>query len=73
MSVQDLPESLQRGVAERDGSRVLLHASSPLAVLGPLVHWAESRGIDLPDLEVRHPSLEDVYLALTTPDAEKGR
>ena len=73
MSVQDLPESLQSQVAERDGNRVLLHAPSPLAVLGPLVHWAENRGIDLPDLEVRHPSLEDVYLALTTPDDEKKR
>jgi ABC-2 type transport system ATP-binding protein len=70
---EDLPESLQSAVAERDGSRVLLHAPSPLAVLGPLVHWAEQREIDLPDLEVRHPSLEDVYLALTAPDAEKSR
>jgi ABC-2 type transport system ATP-binding protein len=73
MGVQDLPEPLQSQVAERDGNRVLLHAPSPLAVLGPLVHWAENRGIDLPDLEVRHPSLEDVYLALTTPDDEKKR
>jgi ABC-2 type transport system ATP-binding protein len=71
MSVEDLPPSLQSGVAQRDDDRVLLHAPSPLAALGPLVHWAENRGIDLPDLEVRHPSLEDVYLALTTPDAEK--
>jgi ABC-2 type transport system ATP-binding protein len=71
--LEDLPEFLQGAMAERDGSRVLLHAASPLAVLGPLVHWAEEREIDLPDLEVRHPSLEDVYLALTAPEAEKSR
>ncbi len=48
---------------------MLLRASSPLAALGPLVRWAEDRGVDLADLEVRRPSLEDVYLALTAPDA----
>jgi hypothetical protein len=28
--------------------------------------WAESAGADLPDLEVRRPSLEEIYLQLTT-------
>jgi hypothetical protein len=34
-------------------------------VLGPLVPWAEARGYKLADLEVRRPSLEDIYLQLT--------
>jgi ABC-2 type transport system ATP-binding protein len=63
---QDLPEPLRTAVVGRDGDRVLLRAESPLAVLGPFVHWAEATGVDLADLEVRRPSLEDVYLALTT-------
>ena len=54
-------------MAGRDGNRVLLRAGFPLAVLGPLVHWAEATGVDLADLQVRRPSLEDVYLALTAP------
>src|SRR6266571_5196553 len=62
---QDLPEPLRTAVVGRDGDRVLLRAESSLAVLGPLVHWAEATGVDLADLEVRRPSLEDVYLALT--------
>ena len=66
----DLPESVQAALAERNGDHVLLHALSPVAVLGPLIRWAENRGIDLPDLEVRRPSLEDVYLALTAPEIE---
>ncbi|HXQ18418.1 MAG TPA: ABC transporter ATP-binding protein [Acidimicrobiales bacterium] len=69
----DLPESLQAAVAEEDGSRVLLHAASPVAALGPLVRWAEARGADLADLEVRRPSLEDVYLALTASHPESAR
>ncbi|MEE1784585.1 ABC transporter ATP-binding protein [Streptomyces sp. SP17BM10] len=48
----------------------LLRSARPLAVLGPLIAWAEHEGHDLPDLEVRRPSLEDVYLALTEPGTD---
>jgi ABC-2 type transport system ATP-binding protein len=30
-----------------------------------LAEWALERGLDLDDLDVRRPSLEDVYLRLT--------
>jgi hypothetical protein len=30
-----------------------------------LADWAERAGYDLPDLEVRRPTLEDAYLQLT--------
>ena len=46
-----------------DSQRVSLPAQ--LTVLGPLVDWAEGLGHDLADLEVRRPSLEDIYLKLT--------
>jgi ABC-2 type transport system ATP-binding protein len=64
---EDLPAPVQGALADRDGSEVLLRARSLLTVLGPLVGWAEARGADLADLEVRRPSLEDMYLALTAP------
>ncbi|MHB8340202.1 MAG: ABC transporter ATP-binding protein [Mycobacteriales bacterium] len=66
----DLPDALRSAVAERDGVRVVVRADSPLAVLGPLVRWAEARDFPLADLEVRRPSLEDVYLALTRSEEE---
>jgi ABC-2 type transport system ATP-binding protein len=45
------------------GRRVSMRSTKPLA------DWAIARGIDLPDLEVRRPALEDVYLALAgSPD-----
>jgi ABC-2 type transport system ATP-binding protein len=66
-AVKDLPDLVQRSLAHCDGNRVHLRATSPLTVLAPLVRWAEARNADLADLEVRRPTLEDVYLALTTP------
>jgi hypothetical protein len=42
-------------------------------VLGPLIQWAEGIGSDLADLDVRRPSLEDIYLSLTEPKTEGSR
>jgi ABC-2 type transport system ATP-binding protein len=66
-SAQDMPGVARDALVDISGARVILHAASPVAVLGPLVRWAEERGEDLADLEVRRPTLEDVYLALTEP------
>jgi ABC-2 type transport system ATP-binding protein len=66
---EDLPSVVRDAVIERSGVRIALQAPVPLKVLGPLVRWAEESGVDLADLEVRRPSLEDVYLALTAPDS----
>ena len=46
------------------GRRVSMRSAQPLADVRALADWAGARGIDLPDLEVRRPALEDVYLAL---------
>ncbi|HKC77283.1 MAG TPA: hypothetical protein VKB70_02740, partial [Gaiellaceae bacterium] len=59
-----LPPDLQARLAGEDG-RVTLISESPLATVGTLAEWAKGRGIDLPDLDVRRPTLEDVYLELT--------
>jgi ABC-2 type transport system ATP-binding protein len=48
-----------------DGGQVTLTAASALPVLGALASWADRTGHDLPDLEVRRPTLEDAYLELT--------
>jgi ABC-2 type transport system ATP-binding protein len=72
LSVEDLPERVQSALADRDGDRVLLRAQSPMAVLVPLVGWAEAENADLADIEVRRPTLEDVYLSLTAPSETDG-
>ncbi len=47
-----------------DGA-VTLRTDDPVGVLGPLLDWARAHHTELPGLEVRRPSLEDVYLAIT--------
>ena len=52
-------------VVRQSGRQVSVETRTPLAVLQALVTWADVHGLELPDLEVRRPSLEDVYLELT--------
>jgi ABC-2 type transport system ATP-binding protein len=60
----DLPEGV-RASARATNGRIVLEADRPLPVLKTLADWALERDVDLPDLDVRRPSLEDVYLELT--------
>jgi ABC-2 type transport system ATP-binding protein len=66
LTVADLPEPARHAVCGSSGGKLALPAASPLPMLGILAAWAERAGLDLPDLEVRRPTLEDVYLQLTT-------
>ena len=45
--------------------RAVVESAQPLADVKTLADWAAGRSVDLPDLDVRRPSLEDVYLQLT--------
>jgi ABC-2 type transport system ATP-binding protein len=63
--VDDLPPELRELSVGADDGRVTLASETPLAHVGALAGWAAARHIDLPDLDVRRPALEDVYLALT--------
>jgi ABC-2 type transport system ATP-binding protein len=58
-----LPADLGTAVQVRDG-RIELATDEPLPVLEKLAVWARNRGIDLPELEVRKRSLEDIYVEL---------
>ena len=51
-------------IAGADGA-VEAKTTSPLPLVGALAAWAAQRHVDLPDLEVTRPTLEDVYLELT--------
>jgi ABC-2 type transport system ATP-binding protein len=48
-----------------DGDRVGIATQQPTSALCTLTAWAVDLGIELCDLEVRRPSLEATYLALT--------
>jgi ABC-2 type transport system ATP-binding protein len=56
----EVSESAEQGLAAE------LSSDSPTADLHRLTEWALSNGVELDGLEVRRPSLEDVYLELTS-------
>ena len=53
-----------------DGRDVVLRTTEPTRVLHELTSQALANGAELEALEVRRPTLEDVYLLLTAEDAE---
>jgi len=61
----DLPPALAERALDQGGGRVALSGASVARDLHALSGWALERGLELDDLEVRRPTLEDVYLKLT--------
>jgi ABC-2 type transport system ATP-binding protein len=60
------------GAATEKANGVLaIHTDRPVEALNQLTGWALARGVGLPALQVRRPSLEDAYLRLTA-DSEEG-
>jgi ABC-2 type transport system ATP-binding protein len=64
----ELPDELA-ALATGDGARVTLTTGTPLVHVRALADWALGHGFDLPDIDVRRPTLEDVYLELTRESA----
>jgi ABC-2 type transport system ATP-binding protein len=71
VGLRELPSGL---VAEPDGrpGEVHIRSHDPVRALNQLTAWALERSIPLAELEVKQPSLEDVYLELTAGDAGEG-
>jgi ABC-2 type transport system ATP-binding protein len=65
----DLPQALAATVGNGE---VRVQADDPVPLLHELTSWALERRIPLAELEVRRPSLEDVYLELTAREADGG-
>jgi len=69
----ELPQPFAAAAAAGSRDGLVSHASAdPLPDLRALIDWAQAGSLELPSLEVRRPSLEDVYLRLTG-DAEDER
>ena len=64
------PEAL--GIKPMQGGAWRVETEGPTRVLHELTGWAVAAGVELVGLEVSRPSLEDVYLALTSEEAEEG-
>jgi ABC-2 type transport system ATP-binding protein len=68
VAVRDLPVGLRRLAEAGTDQLTVVHSESPLVHVQMLADWARGRRIDVANLEVRRPTLEDVYLSLTAPD-----
>jgi ABC-2 type transport system ATP-binding protein len=64
VQVADLPAPVSEAVAAASGV-VTVSSPDPVELLNRLTSWALERSLPLDGLEVRRPSLEDVYLELT--------
>jgi ABC-2 type transport system ATP-binding protein len=53
----------------RDGEEIVIRTSEPTRVLNELTSEALARGEELERLEVRRPTLEEVYLSLLDGEA----
>jgi ABC-2 type transport system ATP-binding protein len=63
--VGELPGRVRAHAHRGPAGAVTLRSDSPLADLHELAAWALRRGLELPDLDVHRPTLEEVYLTLT--------
>ncbi|HYA00520.1 MAG TPA: ABC transporter ATP-binding protein [Candidatus Binatia bacterium] len=70
---EELPAALRPLVVPNHNSHVALRSGAPLVHLQALAEWALPRGLSLSDIEVRRPTLEDVYLSLTGSPKEHVR
>jgi ABC-2 type transport system ATP-binding protein len=59
-----LPEGFDAG--QRDGEAIVVRTTDPVPVLHRLTSWSLEHGVEIKNLSVTPPSLEDVYLELTT-------
>ena len=64
----DLPPVVASALVACSDGLVEARARNPLPLLGALADWAAARKLELPNLTVTRPTLEDVYLHLTEDD-----
>ncbi|MBV9283807.1 MAG: ABC transporter ATP-binding protein [Acidimicrobiia bacterium] len=67
VAVRNLPAGLRPLAETQPSGGAVIRSETPLLHVQMLADWALGRGFDLPDLDVRRPTLEDVYLSLTAP------
>ena len=68
----ELPASLRELAEPQPDGGIVLYSDAPLAHLRLLDQWAQTTGVDVTNLEVTRPSLEDTYLRLTHPNTDGG-
>ncbi len=60
----DWPEAIHAGLSD-DRRRVSVSSKRPARTLVEMVKWIESQGVELDDVRLKRPTLEDVFIELT--------
>jgi len=69
VTVDDVRMHVDGAALESSGNQLSFRTDNPQRALYALTSWAEGAGVELVALEVRRPSLEDVFLELTSEEA----
>jgi ABC-2 type transport system ATP-binding protein len=70
-SISELPDVPAREVSD-DHGHVVISTDEPVAAAAKITGWALDHGVELRRFSVTQPSLEDIYLELTTSGAQTG-
>ena len=58
-------EAMERHVVSQDRTSLTAYSTRPARTLTELVKWIDQRGLDLEDIHLKRPTLEDVFIELT--------
>jgi ABC-2 type transport system ATP-binding protein len=67
IAIDELPTEAGEPIALGESGKLIIESEHVMPTLRALSGWAIEHRYDIPDLLVRRPSLEDVYLGLTEP------
>jgi len=67
VTADELPVSGALVPAHDGAGRVLIETGEVMTTLRALSGWSVDRALEIPDLQVHRPTLEDIYLGLTEP------
>ena len=63
----DLPsfEAVAKHSLSENAKTLVIHSTRPARTLPDLIKWIDQRGLELEDIHLRRPTLEDVFIELT--------
>ena len=64
VAVPQWPESIRTIISE-DRSGIIVYSRRPARTLVEMVKWVDSQGLELDDVHLSRPTLEDVFIELT--------
>ena len=64
LAIPDWPEATQTKLSE-DGHRLTVSSTRPARTLVDIVKWVDAQNIELQDVHLARPTLEDVFIELT--------